>query len=255
VSVDVIVPTFNRPGYLARALASIRAQTYRDYSIVVVNDGGEDVRQLCDLFGPSSTVGMHPSSTVGMHPSSTVGMQPILYMRHSQNRGLPAARNTGIRATRSELVAYLDDDDVWLPEHLEKLARYYEEVRNKGLGIRLVYSNSFYWFDERGYDVMLNEDPTWENLLERNMTPVCSVLHERSLFADAGLFDETLKNHEDYDLWLRMRQVCEFGHLRETTALYSKRTGSEQMSMQAQGMREGKALVQKANMERMRLQA
>ena len=100
--------------------------------------------------------------------------------------------------------------------------------------------------------MMLNEDPDREKLLERNMTPVCSVLHERSLFDQAGLFDETLANHEDYDMWLRMREVCEFGHLREVTALYSKRTGSGQMSLESKFMREGKALVQENHRERIR---
>lgn len=223
MAVDVIVPTYNRPGFLARALASIRAQTYQDYEIMVVNDGGEDVRQLCQLFG-------------------------AMYMKHSENRGLPAARNTGIRATNCKLVAYLDDDDMWLPEHLEKLARLYENTQ-----ARLVYSNSYYWFDERGYDVMLNEDPDKEKLLERNMTPVCSVMHERSLFFEAGGFDETLKNHEDYDLWLRMREICDFAHLREVTALYSKRSGSDQMSMNPRPMRDGKDVVQRRHRERIRL--
>lgn len=215
-SVHVIVPTLNRPGMLARALASIRAQTYpqENVDILVVNDGGEDVRQLCELFG-------------------------AIYMRHGENQGLPAARNTAIRSTWGGLIAYLDDDDVWLPKHLEILTR-----ARRDSGCRLVYSNSYYWFDERTFDVPLNIDFSRERLLEHNLTPCCSILHDWSLIQDAGLFDERLPNHEDWDLWIRMSQITPFFHVREVTALYSKRQGSDQMSMDLVFMAKNKREMQ-----------
>jgi glycosyltransferase involved in cell wall biosynthesis len=222
MAVDIILPTYNRPSYLARALASIRAQTYTDYTIVVVNDGGEDVHKLCELFGAQ-------------------------YLRHRENRGLPAARNTGIRATSSKLVAYLDDDDMWLPNHLEELVRFREQCGN-----RLVYSDAYYWFEERRYEVLLSCRFDRNDLIQRNMSPVCCVLHERSLFEAAGMFDEAQPNHEDYDLWLRMSMVCDFEHLAKATALYSKRTGSGQMSLDSQFMAERRVVVQERHRERMR---
>src|SRR5512139_4140462 len=144
-TVHVITPTYNRPGLLARALASIRAQTYPgSVEIHVVNDGGEDVRQLCELFGAN-------------------------YLRHRENKGLPAARNTAIRSIwggGGSLAAYLDDDDLWLPGHLETLAR-----AREGTECRLVYSNSYYWDDERRFAVLLNTDYSRRAILEHNLTP------------------------------------------------------------------------------------
>jgi glycosyltransferase involved in cell wall biosynthesis len=215
VMVSVIVPTYNRPGYLARALASIRAQTYRDYEIIVVNDGGEDVARLCELFGP------------------------VNYLALKRNMGLPTARNNGIRRANGRFVAYLDDDDMWLPRHLEKLVAFRLKSR-----CRLVYSDSFYWFDESSYQLLLSLDYSKEELHRQNLTPVCSILHDRDLWDEAGRFNQALPNHEDYELWLRMSEITSFEHLAEVTALYSKRTGSEQMSMNAKFMAEQRRIIQ-----------
>ena len=151
--VSVIVPTYNRPGYLARALASIRAQTYRDYEIVVINDCGEDVRNLCGLFGP------------------------VVYVDHNQNMGLPTARNNGIRKAKGQLISYLDDDDLWLPMHLERLVGL--RKRSK---CGLVYSDSYFWMDEHNFQILLSCEYSKEKLLLENLTPICSILHDKELW-------------------------------------------------------------------------
>ena len=222
-SVSVIVPTYNRPGFLARALASIRSQTYQDYEIIVVNDGGKGVMRLCDLFGK------------------------VINLRHGENQGLPAARNTGIQAAQGWLIAYLDDDDLWLPGHLSKLV---------GLMMisdcRLVYSDSYFWQDEREFRLLLSEDYSKQNLLGQNLTPCCSILHDKELFDQAGYFDESLPNHEDYDMWLRMSEFTDFEHLPEVTALYSKRSGSDQMSMDLLFMASQRDELQASHRERIK---
>lgn len=223
-SVSVILPTYNRPGYLARALASVRAQTFLDYEIIVVNDGGEEVRKLCDLFGP------------------------VIYKSHGENRGLPAARNAGIRLASGRYIAYLDDDDVWLSKHLSKLV---------GLRMRtackLVYSDSYFWQEEKEFYLLLSEEYSKQNLLGQNLTPCSSILHDRDLFEVAGYFDESLPNHEDYDMWLRMSEFTDFEHLPEVTALYSKRMGSDQMSMDLPFMASQREEVQARHRERIGL--
>ena len=95
--VSVIVPTFNRPQMLKGALKSILNQTYQNFEIVVVNDGGEDVSDLGETFRDPR----------------------IKYKSHPKNRGLAAARNTGIRNASSQYIALLDDDDIFYPEHLQ----------------------------------------------------------------------------------------------------------------------------------------
>lgn len=220
-TVSVIVPTFNRPGYLARALASIRAQTYRDYEAIVINDGGEDVRDLVRLFGDVRLI-------------------------NQAHKGLPAARNTGIREAQGILIAYLDDDDMWLPQHLERLTGW----RRQSGCCRLVYSDSYFWQDERRFERLLSVDYSRERLLEHNLTPICSILHDRELIREAGYFDESLPNHEDWDLWLRMSEHTDFRHLKEVTALYSKRTGSDQLSMDLPFMAERKEFIRRRYVEK-----
>jgi radical SAM protein with 4Fe4S-binding SPASM domain len=103
--VSVIVPTHNRPEMLVEALQSVLNQTFQDFEILVVNDAGADVRQVVEALN---------------------GSGKITYLEHDTNRGLGAARNTGIQHARGKYIAYLDDDDRFYPEHLETLANFLE---------------------------------------------------------------------------------------------------------------------------------
>jgi len=221
-SVSVIVPTYNRPGYLTRALASIRAQTFWDYEIIVINDYGESVEQLCRLF------------------------DPVTHYRLDPNRGLPAARNIGIKLfAKGRYIAYLDDDDVWLPQHLEKLVKFRQQTDCK-----VVYSDSYFWQDEKKFELLLSEKYKRKHLQQRNLSPICSILHDKDLFDLAGYFDESLPALEDYDLWLRFSEHTDFEHLPEVTALYSKRNGSNQMSAENRMMAETIQFVKQRHKER-----
>jgi len=101
--VSVIVPTLNRPAMLRDALASIAAQTYSSIEIIIVNDGGIDVESVVSRFSPQHR---------------------IVYLKHATNKGLAAARNTGLRVASGDYIAYLDDDDVYYPDHIETLVTF-----------------------------------------------------------------------------------------------------------------------------------
>ncbi|HUT64710.1 MAG TPA: glycosyltransferase family 2 protein [Spirochaetota bacterium] len=97
-TVSVIIPAYNRAHYIKRAIESVKAQTYRGFEIVVVDDGStEDLRSVVSLCGPD-----------------------IRYIRHERNLGSAEARNRGIREARGQFVAFLDSDDIWLPEKLDR---------------------------------------------------------------------------------------------------------------------------------------
>ena len=184
--ISIIVPTYNRPDQLFKALASIGAQKWPDFEAIVVNDGGQDVSPICRRFDFAT------------------------YLEHAANCGLGAARNTGIRASRGEWIAYLDDDDRWDPSHLDVLMAnsegshfLYTDARyDDGITIRIMPSLSF----------------SRAGLLQHNLMPVCCVMHSRWLIQKVGLFDESLVSHEDYELWLRMAGVVPFKHIEVTTA-------------------------------------
>src|SRR5688572_26839751 len=96
--VSVVIPTHNRPLMLRRAIDSVLAQTYQDFEIIVVDDG---LRERSD-------------NVVKLFEDDR-----IRYISHEQEHGAPAARNTGIKNSNGELIAFLDDDDEWLPQKLE----------------------------------------------------------------------------------------------------------------------------------------
>jgi len=109
--VSVVIPLYNKGSYIARALNSVLAQTFRDFEVIVVDDGStDDGAAIVKGFG-----------------------DPRIRLIQQENRGVSAARNRGIAAARAELVAFLDADDEWLPGHLETLLRL--EVRFPEAGV------------------------------------------------------------------------------------------------------------------------
>jgi hypothetical protein len=199
VLVSVVVPTYNRPHLLREALESILTQTYRHFEIIVVNDGGEDVQAIID---------------------DCKGEERITYLRHTENRGLPTARNTALKAARGKYIAYLDDDDVYYPRHLEILVHALETGP-----YRLAYTDSCHVFQEWITDryvpierkTLYQQDFDPDLLLIGNYIPVDNVMHAKELLSETGIFDEALDAHEDWDLWIRCAQHTPFQHIAEIT--------------------------------------
>lgn len=188
--ISVIVPTYNRPHLLKFALDSIQAQTYPDFEAIVINDGGVGVSDIVDQY------------------------EFARYYSHAVNGGLSAARNTGIRYAKGEHLAFLDDDDQLFPNALEILHTYLNIGQAK-----MVYSDGLChqpdnWFVYRSHDY------SWQQLKSGNITPVCCVLVERALVQKVGAFDETLRDHEDWDLWLRVCQETTPLHVPFTTCVF-----------------------------------
>lgn len=185
--VSVIVPTFNRPELLTRALESIAAQTHPSIEVVVVNDGGDDVRDVVWRFAFA------------------------VYKRHRTNTGLPSARNTGLKVAQGQYIAYLDDDDWFYPQHLATL------VQTLSDGQRAAYSDAHAIYPDQAPQLYLSNDYDRQSLKRNNLFPVCCVMHERSLIEEVGAFDPALPSHEDWDLWIRMAAVTDFHHIAEVT--------------------------------------
>ncbi|MBX3304464.1 MAG: glycosyltransferase [Nitrospira sp.] len=209
--VSVILPSYNRPDRLTEALQSVLRQSYQDFEIVVVNDGGTDV-----------------GATV-----AALNDGRIMYIQHDRNRGLAAARNTGLRAAKGKYVAYLDDDDRYLPNHLETLVKVLV-----GSECKVAYTDAWRVHEqseggqyfEVGRDLPYSYDFNPANLLVGNYFPVLCVMHERSCLDDVGGFDESLFAHEDWDLWIRMAMKFQFVHVKKITAEFTWRTDGSSMT-------------------------
>jgi len=206
--VSVIVTSHKRPDMLCACLQSLRAQRAHDFEIIVVNDGKLDYEAIVDFYG----------------------RQPITYVKHDRNRGLGAARNTGIRVSRGRYLMFLDDDDVLYPNHIFLLAIFL----NTHPEAMIVFTDSHrahHYLDEgqrltrKGDKIpILPVDFYKEKMLSGNFIPVCCVMFRKELLNKVGMFDEELESHEDWDLWSRMAMAdYHFHHIKEITAEISWR--------------------------------
>lgn len=197
VKVSVVISTFNRCDKLRRAIDSVLAQSFKDIEIIVVDNASTDqttqmIKEITD--------------------------ERIQYVRHSSNLGGPAARNTGIRMARADLVAFLDDDDEFKPEKLEKQVRKMQESEAR---VGLIYAGAEI-FDEKQGRVTLVNPPRYKGnvyerlLLSTILSSVSSVLVKKECLNKVGAFDETLTSCQDWDMWLRIAKEYEFDYVDET---------------------------------------
>jgi GT2 family glycosyltransferase/glycosyltransferase involved in cell wall biosynthesis len=202
--VSVIVPTHNRPDMLNNAIRSILDQAFQDFEIIVINDAGQDIKYIIDSFQSTK----------------------ILYLSHETNKGLAATRNTGIQAARGKYIAYLDDDDMFYPDHLETLVKFLEESDYK-----VAYTDAYRATQKKDgeqyttirRDLPYSSDFDYDRILTENFIPVLCVMHKKVCLKDAGMFDESLSRHEDWDLWIRMSRIHRFAHIPRITCEYTIR--------------------------------
>ena len=182
IAVSVIIPTHNRRERLTRAVESVRAQTFPDWNLLIVNDGSSDGtdRDWSDAVDPR-----------------------IRYLR-TRHRGVSAARNLGIQQARSPWIAFLDSDDTWLPNKLETQLT----ALDSHPGYLAVHSDEI-WI-RRGRRVNPKKiHRKYGGWVYRYSLPRCvispsSILMARELLDRCGAFDESYPVCEDYELWLRM---------------------------------------------------
>ena len=211
--VSVIIPTFNRGERVLRAVSSVLHQTFTDFEIIVVDDGSVDeTRVLLDPFRDRIRLIIHP-----------------------ENRGVSAARNSGIKASRSPLIAFLDSDDYWMPEKIEVQVGFFRENPDA-----VACQTEELWIRNgaRVNPRKRHHKPSgdiFEPSLKLCLVSPSAVMLRRNLFDEVGLFDEELPVCEDYDLWLRIG--CRHPvHLIERWLLVKEGGASDQLSASRRGM-------------------
>ncbi len=195
---SIIVPTRNRPEWLREALRSIQQQTVANFEVLVVNDGGQDVS----------------------HVVASLQDSRFRYIALPERRGLAAARNRGLEEARGRYVAFLDDDDRFLPHHLQTAWIALSE------GARVVYTDALraVWAPlPRGGEAIVDLclpyrlDFHPDRLLLGNIAPVNCFVLERELIERYGPFDESLPVLEDWEFWLRLSRRVRFRRIPEPT--------------------------------------
>lgn len=180
-TVSIIIPTFNREIFIQKAIDSVLSQSYRDFELFVIDDGSRD-----------------------RTPEIISKYKRKIFYVYIKNSGVSKARNTGIRLSRGKYISFLDSDDYWKPEKLEKQIDFMENhpeifisqtgeiwIRN---GKRV---NPKKKHEKRSGDI-------FKKSLELCAVTPSSVMIRKELFETIGFFDESFPVCEDYDLWLRV---------------------------------------------------
>jgi glycosyltransferase involved in cell wall biosynthesis len=178
---SVVIPVYNRISTLKSAIESVLAQTFTDYEIIVVDDGSQsDIRSAIKPY-----------------------LGRIKYIKLDKNQGVSYARNTGIKESSGEYIAFLDSDDIWLPDKLQ--AQYYAFKETKLL---VCHTNEFWYRGDRFINQAKRHarfgGMIFDKVLDFCRISPSSVAIHKSVFETCGMFDESMRVCEDYDLWLRI---------------------------------------------------
>lgn len=189
--ISIIIPVYNRAHIISRALQSVFAQTLPEFEVILVNDGSTDEleKALESYTDPRLRI-----------------------LNHTQNRGASAARNTGIKAAGGSFIAFLDSDDEWSAEKLETQVKHFDTSREKNKNVMA----SFTWFflskNKHNEEVRtFKKVKNWKRYFLDGcfISPGSTLLVDKKVYDEIGLYDESLKRFEDWDWLLRFSRQFE----------------------------------------------
>jgi len=186
MKISVLIPAFHADPFIATALASVRAQTHRDWEIVVVEDGSrDDTQAIVEEFAASC-------------------VQPVVYRNLGENFGVGTVRNHLLQLASGDALAFLDADDTWEPDHLANAATQIEAGADLVVsGVRTFDLVKKTLIEEVQPPAELFADPVRALFEESVIITSSSVALTRDVAGRAGEFDTTLRIGEDRDYWLR----------------------------------------------------
>jgi len=183
--VSVIIPTHNRAEFLRSAITSVLNQTFQDFEIVIVDDASKDhTREVVANFNDTR----------------------IKVIHNQVSKGDAGARNVGIMNSKSEYIAFLDDDDEWLPEKLKIQTCLLDDSHLEVGGICTAY----FTIEKRCGQILSTVNPKMIDLSKGNPIATSSILLRRECFEKCGLFDESMLTCSDYDMWIRISKNFSF---------------------------------------------
>ena len=200
--ISIVVRTLNRKHLLRKALTSLSNQNFRDFEVVLVNDGGESVQNFIDTYSRHF---------------------PITYVNHEKSMGRTPALNAGVSNTNTNWIAFLDDDDIVYPWHLATL---YNQTLLNPDG-RMFYSNynrTLYQTTHQTSPMLIKGVEPWsydkDHLWVSNRIPLHSWLLAKKCFEKVGLFDEHQSMLEDFEFLVRLSKDYPFIHVDRVTCEY-----------------------------------
>jgi glycosyltransferase involved in cell wall biosynthesis len=216
VRVSVILPTFNRPEMIRESIASVLRQEFQDWELIVVNDGG----------------GREVEATLREFPD------PRIRYVYAEHGGLSSALNVGQFLAAGRYFAYLDDDDIYYPDHLARLVGCLESHPD----CPVAYADAFRGRQEHGPDgrwqvvertLAFSRDFDPRAFLHQTYIPILCLVHHRECVAEVGGFNEAILHAMDWEFYLRLSRRYRFHHLAKVTGEYRVREDRDQMTTRA----------------------
>lgn len=201
--VSVVIPAYNVSEWIGKTLDSIFAQTFTDYEIIIVNDGSADTTEL--------------------EQNLAAYFDNIVYAKQ-KNHGASEARNSAIGLARGEYIAFLDGDDIWLPDFLESQINYLEKNN-----LDMVYCDAELFGDINNENFMLNAPSNGKFTTVSLLNTECNVITsgtmlKKSILKKFGLFSTDAKRIEDFDLWFRLcKNGAKIGYQKKALIKYRVR--------------------------------
>jgi GT2 family glycosyltransferase len=202
--VSIIMTTMNRKKIIPNAINSVINQKYQNWELLIINDGGENIQKIIDDFDDSR----------------------INYIHLEENQGKSHANNMGIERSNGDIIAYLDDDDRWHPNHLEISVRELMKSENRKfvytdyVKVDCIIDNELQEQFPTKKDVVENQTARTFFVKEMNFIPNFSMVHKKDLFDKVGKYDTKLNYYEDWDIIRRFSYVTPFVHIPELTGEY-----------------------------------
>jgi len=208
---SVIITTHNRATLLVNAINSVLNQTFKDFEMLIVDDASKD----------------NTEEVVKSFTDSRIRYIKIL---PEDSKGGNYARNLGIKEAKGKFIAFLDDDDEWLPEKLEKQL----EVFAKDEKVGLVYTGIIYVYENKWQRIRMaypKRGNLSKDILIRNyFGPLSILMVKKKKLEEAGLFDIEMPAWQDYDMYIRLCQICEVDFVREPLLKYHHRTNIKRIN-------------------------
>lgn len=211
-AVSIIIPAYNVAPYIRETLRSVFAQTFADYEVIVINDGSPDAHALERAIEPYR--------------------KRIRYISQ-KNGGASSARNAGLRAAAGQLIAFLDADDLWSPNYLDEQLKFIREQNCDLACADAMIAGDSPDAGKTYMEAVMETAPasgevTFLQLVSAERSLITSgVVARRDLILEVGLFDLTLRNAQDLDLWLRLaRHGARLAYQRRVLLEYHARQGS-----------------------------
>lgn len=200
IDISVIIPAYNREKLIERALRSVLSQTYTDLEAIVVDDGSQDntSRKVLAMCNQDSRISL---------------------IKHNTNLGAQSARNTGIRAAKGKWIAFLDSDDEWLPDSLERRLRMAADndtqvVHSDCYVVRHGIKNL------RRFMVPSFKGRAYRDLLRRPGPFLQSLLVTKKALESIGFLDEKIVSYQEWDTAIRLAEKYDFGFVPDPTFIY-----------------------------------